>query len=158
MTFTLTDASIDAAACRDALVQAAPGSAAGGIVTFEGVVRALNLGRAVVSLEYEAYAALAIPEGERIAGEARARFAVEGVLAVHRTGRLALGETAVWVGVAAAHRGAAFDACRFVIDEIKARVPIWKREHYADGPAAWVGLPDVDPLQTDPPRADPPAP
>ena len=145
MTFTLTDAPIDAAACRDALVRSAPGAAAGGIVTFEGVVRAESFGRTVRSLEYEAYAALALPEGERILAEARARFAVEGAAAVHRTGHLALGETAVWVGVAAAHRGAAFDACRTIIDELKARVPVWKREHYADGAAEWVGLPDTDP-------------
>lgn len=148
MTFALTDMSIDTAACRDALIRSAPLSAAGGIVTFEGVVRAESLGRPVQSLEYEAYAALALPEGERILAEAAERFAIESAAAVHRTGHLALGETAVWVGVAAAHRAAAFDACRTIIDELKARVPIWKREHYADGPAEWVGLPDANPPGT----------
>ena len=138
---TITTAPIDAAAWREALVQAVPALAAGGIVVFEGVVRDHSAGRPVVSLEYEAYPALAVREGERILAEARGRFAVEAAVAVHRTGHLALGETAVWVGVAAAHRGAAFDACRYVIDELKARVPIWKREHYADGPAEWVGVP-----------------
>ncbi len=141
MTFQITSVPIDPSTWRDALVQDAPALAAGGIVVFEGVVRDHSAGRPVLSLEYEAYTALAVREGERILAEARARFAIEEAVAVHRTGHLALGETAVWVGVAAAHRGAAFDACRFVIDELKARVPIWKREHYADGPAEWVGVP-----------------
>ena len=144
MTFLVASAPIDPAACRAALVASA-GVAAGGVVVFEGVVRDHNAGRPVVSLEYEAYGALAVREGERIAAETRRRFPVEAVLAVHRTGHLALGETAVWVGVAAAHRGAAFDACRYVIDEIKTRVPVWKREHYADGPAEWVGVPALNP-------------
>ena len=140
MTFEITPSEIRAAACCESLARAA-GHAAGGIVTFEGVVRDHSGGRPVLSLEYEAYPALAVREGERILAEARERFAVEAAAAVHRTGHLALGETAVWVGVAAAHRGAAFEACRYVIDELKARVPIWKREHYADGPAEWVGVP-----------------
>ena len=145
MSFTLSATHIDPAACRAALVAAAPPAAAGGIVTFEGVVRASTAGRAVVRLDYEAYAVLALAEGERVLAEARDRFGVESVHAVHRTGTLAPGETAVWVGVAAAHRDAAFAACRFVIDEVKARVPVWKREHYADGPAEWVGAPHPRP-------------
>ncbi|HLT48321.1 MAG TPA: molybdenum cofactor biosynthesis protein MoaE [Rubricoccaceae bacterium] len=133
--FRITDEPIDPAACRRALE--AP--AAGGFVAFEGWVRDHNEGRAVVALEYEAYATLAEQEGERILEEARQRFEVERVGAVHRTGRLAVGDLAVWVGASAAHRDAAFAACRYVIDELKRRVPIWKREHYADGSAAWVG-------------------
>ena len=145
MSFAVTATPVDPATCRAALVAAAPPNAAGGIVTVEGVVRDATAGRAVVRLDYEAYAVLALAEGERILAEARDRFGVESVHAVHRTGTLAPGETAVWVGVAAGHRDAAFAACRFVIDAVKARVPVWKREHYADGPAEWVGAPGSHP-------------
>ena len=112
---------------------------AGGYVSFEGRVRSRNEGREVRSLEYEAYGELAEKEGARVLAEARSRFAVLSVAAVHRVGHLRLGELAVWVGVTAEHRGAAFDACRYVIDELKKRVPIWKKEHYATGEAAWMG-------------------
>jgi molybdopterin synthase catalytic subunit len=111
---------------------------AGACVTFEGWVRQRNEGRAVNRLEYEAYAELAEREGERIVAEARARFPIIAALGVHRVGLLALGDLAVWVGVTAEHRGAAFDACRYLIDEIKARVPVWKKEHYAEGAAEWI--------------------
>ncbi|MDE2055464.1 MAG: molybdenum cofactor biosynthesis protein MoaE, partial [Xanthomonadaceae bacterium] len=70
--------------------------------------------------------------------EAARRFAVQRIACVHRVGDLALGEMAVWVGVSAGHRAEAFDACRYVIDEVKARVPIWKREHYVDGASGWL--------------------
>ena len=132
--FRITAEPIDPASCRRALEH----PSAGGFVAFEGWVRDHNEGKAVVSLEYEAYAALAEKEGERILEEARRRFAVEHVGVVHRTGHLAIGDLAVWVGASAAHRDAAFAACRYVIDELKRRVPIWKREHYADGTAEWV--------------------
>ena len=120
-----------------ALRQTLAADAAGAFVAFEGWVRDHNEGRAVALLEYEAYAALATSEGEAILAEARERFAVEAGRAVHRTGRLAIGDLAVWVGVSAAHRAPAFEACRYVIDEVKGRVPIWKREHYADGAVEW---------------------
>ena len=107
-------------------------------MTFEGWVRDHNEGEAVHALEYEAYPELAEKEGHRILIEARERFGVIGLAAVHRVGRLRIGELAVWVGVSAAHRGAAFDACRYVIDELKARVPIWKKEHYATGASGWI--------------------
>jgi molybdopterin synthase catalytic subunit len=132
--FRLTSESIDVAALRAALEHAA----AGACVVFEGTVRDHNGGRAVERLEYEAYPALAIREGEAVLREARARFPLLEAVCTHRTGALAIGDTAVWVGVASAHRGAAFDACRFIIDEIKHRVPIWKREFYADGTVEWV--------------------
>lgn len=132
--FEISPDPIAPAACRRALAA----DAAGAFVAFEGWVRDHNGGRAVALLEYEAYATLATSEGEAILAEAAERFEVEAVHAVHRTGRLAIGDLAVWVGVSAAHRGAAFDACRYVIDEVKARVPIWKREHYADGSVEWV--------------------
>lgn len=111
---------------------------AGACVTFEGWVRHRNEGQAVQSLEYEAYASLAEKEGERILTEARDKFSLVGAAGVHRTGHLQLGELAVWVGVTAEHRGAAFDACRYIIDEAKARLPVWKKEHYATGATAWI--------------------
>lgn len=111
---------------------------AGASATFEGRVRNHNEGRAVQSLEYEAYAELAEREGNRVLDEASEKFALLAVAAVHRTGHLQIGDIAVWVGVSAAHRGPAFDACRFIIDELKARVPIWKKEHYAEGDTAWI--------------------
>ena len=110
----------------------------GGFSSFEGWVRDHNDGRAVDRLEYETYAELAVKEGERIVKEAIERFAVRRAACVHRVGALGLGELAVWVGVASAHRGEAFAACRYIIDEVKHRVPIWKKEHYADGDSGWV--------------------
>lgn len=113
-------------------------SHAGACVTFEGWVRDHNDGRSVRALDYEAYAELAEKEGARIIAEAKAKFEVRAIHCVHRVGSLAIGDLAVWVGVSAAHRGAAFDACRYVIDEAKARVPIWKKEHYASGASEWI--------------------
>ncbi|MCD9033287.1 molybdenum cofactor biosynthesis protein MoaE [Luteimonas sp. Y-2-2-4F] len=112
--------------------------AAGACATFEGWVRDHHDGRAVRGLRYEAYAALAEAEGERIVAAALARFDLKAALCVHRVGDLAVGDLAVWVGVASAHRGAAFEACRAIIDEIKRDVPIWKRERYAEGDAGWL--------------------
>lgn len=111
---------------------------AGAMVEFVGRVRNHNEGQPVQSLEYEAYAPLAEKEGQRILAEARERFPVLAAAAVHRIGHLPLGEIAIWVGVAAAHRGAAFDACRYIVDEAKARLPIWKKEHYTSGQTAWI--------------------
>jgi molybdopterin synthase catalytic subunit len=112
--------------------------ACGGYASFEGWVRNLSEGKQVLRLEYEAYEPLAIKEGERIVTEALEQFGVRRIACVHRTGDLAVGELAVWVGVAAAHRDEAFAACRYVIDEVKHRVPIWKKEHYSDGDSGWV--------------------
>ena len=109
----------------------------GGFVAFEGWVRNYNDGKAVLHLEYEAYEELAILEGQRILAEARDQFPIKHVRVVHRVGLLQLKEVAVWVGVAAVHRDEAFKACRYVIDEIKARVPIWKKEFFADGTSTW---------------------
>ncbi|MCQ9155707.1 molybdenum cofactor biosynthesis protein MoaE [Acidomonas methanolica] len=113
-------------------------SSAGGYCSFEGWVRETNDGRAVSGLDYVSYLPLAQSEGERILAEAHARFAVSAVAAMHRTGYLAIGDLAVWIGVSAPHRDAAFRACRFIIDEIKKRLPVWKKEHYLDGEAEWV--------------------
>jgi molybdopterin synthase catalytic subunit len=111
---------------------------AGGFVSFEGKVRNHNDGQAVLRLEYEAFAELAVKEGQKIIDEALQRFAITGVSCVHRVGLLEIGDIAVWVGASAAHRAAAFEACRYVIDEVKQRVPIWKKEHYASGDSGWV--------------------
>jgi molybdopterin synthase catalytic subunit len=122
----------------DALRRELESAGAGAVVCFEGRVRDHNDGRAVDGLTYQAYVELAKAEGACIVAEARARFSVERIVCVHRVGDLALGEVAVWTGVSAGHRGAAFDACRYVIDEVKARVPIWKREHYVEGAPEWL--------------------
>ena len=132
--FKISATAIDSAALQRALAD----SRAGACVTFEGWVRNRNEGQPVQSLEYEAYALLAQTEGERILAEARARFALLSATGVHRVGHLQLGDLAVWVGVTAEHRGAAFDACRYIIDEAKARLPIWKKEHYVSGATAWI--------------------
>jgi molybdopterin synthase catalytic subunit len=132
--FAISDQPIDIASLREALLD----HRAGGFASFEGWVRDRNDGRAVTGLHYEAYVALAETEGERILDEALTRFEITDARCAHRVGELALGELAVWVGVAAAHRDAAFVACRWIIDEVKSRVPIWKHERYADGEAGWI--------------------
>jgi molybdopterin synthase catalytic subunit len=112
--------------------------ACGGYAAFEGWVRDNNEGERVRGLEYEAFEALGVREGERILAEALARFGVAHAACVHRIGTLAIGELAVWVGVSAAHRDEAFRACRYIIDEVKHRLPIWKKEHYLNGDSGWV--------------------
>jgi molybdopterin synthase catalytic subunit len=111
---------------------------AGGYVAFEGWIRNENEGLAVLRLEYEVYAPLAIKEGAKIIAEAEAKFPIIKAECVHREGLLALGECAVWVGVSSAHRGEAFAACRYIIDEVKVRLPIWKKEYYVNGDSGWV--------------------
>ncbi len=132
--FTLSPEPLDPEALRRRLAH----PQAGAFATFEGRVRNHNDDRPVVMLEYEAFAALAEKEGGRILTEAREKFAVLGAVCAHRTGRLQVGDLAVWIGVMAAHRAAAFEACRYIIDEAKARVPIWKKEHYAGGTSTWI--------------------
>lgn len=109
----------------------------GAVVVFEGVVRNHARGRPVRYLEYDAYEAMAARQLELIEGRALKEFAVREIGIVHRLGHLDPGECSVAIVVNAAHRGAAFDACRFVIDEIKKKVPIWKKEVYADG-EVWI--------------------
>lgn len=139
--FRIEESAIDAAALARALEQ----TSAGACVTFEGRVRDSNVGRSVARLDYQAYASLAQAEGERILAEAREKFPILDARCVHRVGALAIGDLAVWVGVTAAHRDGAFAACRYVIDEVKKRVPIWKNEHYADGESGWLH-PDDTPV------------
>lgn len=122
------------------LAVAHPG--AGAIATFLGVVRETSEGRAVTLLEYEAYGSMAEAELERILAELARRFPGVRVAATHRVGALQVGDLAVVCAASAPHRGEAFDACRALIDEIKGRLPIWKREHGPDGPY-WVGWEDA---------------
>ncbi len=112
---------------------------AGAVVTFDGLVRNHNAGEAVEKLEYQAYPALAIATGQRILEEEAARHGLLAVRAAHRTGVLAIGEAAVWVGVSSAHRGPGFDGARAIMERLKYELPIWKKETYADGRSEWVG-------------------
>ena len=134
MSFKITSREIDPVELKRSLAA----DSAGACVTFEGWVRDHNDGAAVLALEYEAHVGVAEQEGAKILAEALARFAVTAARCEHRVGKLAIGDCAVWVGVTSAHRGAAFDACRYIIDETKQRVPIWKKEHYRDGQSGWV--------------------
>jgi sulfur-carrier protein adenylyltransferase/sulfurtransferase len=134
MTFRFSAAPLEESSLRAGLDD----PACGGYAVFEGWVRDHNDGRRVRRLEYEAFEPLAIREGERIIAEAIARFGVEHAACVHRIGALGIGEKAVWVGVTARHRDEAFRACRYIIDEVKHRVPIWKKEHYESGDSGWV--------------------
>jgi molybdopterin synthase catalytic subunit len=109
----------------------------GALCLFLGVVRNQNGGRSVTHLEYEAYESMALTVMEEIDAEARRRWPVTDLRLVHRLGRLEIGEASVAVAAAAPHRAEAFAACRFAIDTLKTRAPIWKKEFYADG-AVWI--------------------
>lgn len=117
------------------LIDSVRGAADGAVALFLGTVRDHNDGKRVRFLEYQAYPEMAEREMSRLIDEACARFEVHAVALVHRTGRLEIGETSVAVAVSAAHRGAAMDACRFLIDSLKQTVPIWKREFFEGGDA-----------------------
>lgn len=132
--FSLSDTPFDVATLRANLLD----DRVGAYASFEGWVRNHNEGRPVTGLRYDAYVALAESEGGRILEKTRALHDILDAHCVHRIGDLAIGELAVWVGVTAAHRDAAFAACRFIIDEVKLHVPIWKHEHYAEGDAGWL--------------------
>jgi molybdopterin synthase catalytic subunit len=118
----------------------APARGDGAVCTFAGVVRDENDGRAVLHLEYEAFEEMALPLMEEIAAEARRRWPITAISIVHRLGRLEVGEPSVAVAVYSPHRAEAFEACRYAIDTLKATVPIWKKEFYADG-AVWLDGP-----------------
>lgn len=130
----ITDEAIRPDELREKLID----PSAGAYCAFEGWIRNRNEGNDVTRLEYEVYAPLAIKEGERIIAEAKARFAGISAHCVHRAGMLEIGECAVWVGVSSEHRDEAFQACRYIIDEVKHRLPIWKKEYYASGDSGWV--------------------
>jgi molybdopterin synthase catalytic subunit len=131
---TIADNTIDI----DELRRQMANPAAGGLCVFEGWIRNENEGRSVQRLEYEVYEPLAISEGEKVLAEAMQLYPHLEAICVHRSGLLEIGDCAVWVGVAAAHRDEAFKACRHIIDQIKVRLPIWKKEHYVDGDSGWV--------------------
>src|SRR3954463_4678130 len=132
--FRFSHTPIDTVALREELAN--PES--GGYTSFEGWVRNHNEGHQVSRLEYEAFEPLAVKEGERIVAEAIKKFGIERAACVHRLGSLGIGDMAVWVGASARHRDEAFRACRYIIDEVKHRVPIWKKEHYENGDSGWV--------------------
>ncbi len=113
-------------------------SSAGALLVFDGRVRDHNEGKAVGSLEYQAWEALCIKEADKIISEAKQKFHVLEIRCVHRVGHLEIGDCAVWLGVLSGHRGDGFAACRYVIDEVKHRLPIWKREHYLNESSEWV--------------------
>ena len=108
----------------------------GAVVVFDGVVRNHSRGRRTLYLDYEAYEEMALNQMRALAADAKQRFAVREVALVHRLGRLQVGESSVWIGVASAHRAAAFEACRWIIDTLKQTIPIWKKEFFEDG-AVW---------------------
>ena len=134
MKFSVSDTPIDVAAARQAVTD----NHCGALVVFEGWIRDHNEGQEVERLEYEVYRPVAIKEGAKIIDEALDRFEVTHAMCIHREGLLELGDCAVIVCVSSAHRGAAFDACRYIIDQTKTRLPIWKKEHYVTGVSEWV--------------------
>lgn len=134
MRVAIVERVIDAAALLNQVASDTNGAA----VLFVGTVRDVNGGRPVTALDYRAYSSMAETELSAIAMEAEARWTPATIVCEHRVGSLALGDVSVAIVAAHPHRGAAFDACRYVIEELKKRVPIWKREHYADGELSWV--------------------
>ena len=110
----------------------------GAFVSFEGRVRNHNNDSSVDSLTYYGYEDLAINQGRAIIEEAKERFDIIGAVAIHRIGALDIGDVAIWVGVASAHRYPAFDACRWILDTIKADIPVWKQEYYDDDSSKWL--------------------
>ena len=118
------------------LVDALKAGEDGAVTVFDGIVRNNTRGRQTLYLDYSAYDAMALEQMRKLAAEAISRYAVRDVLMVHRLGRLQVGETSILIAVASAHRGAAFDACRWLIDTLKQQVPIWKQEVFVDG-AVW---------------------
>jgi MoaE-MoaD fusion protein len=136
---------IDTTSILKAIKRAEDGAAA----VFEGIVRNHTRGRRTLYLEYEAYEEMALKQMEELAGRALSEFKIRDVAIVHRMGRLEIGETSVVIVVASAHRAAAFDACRWLIDTLKRSVPVWKKEHFEDG-AVWA---DGEPFPADIPTA-----
>jgi len=132
--FQVTSEVIDLSAFRKNLQD----KTCGAYVQFDGWVRDHNEGQQVLRLEYEVYEPLAIKEGDKIIAEAIERFGVRQASAIHRNGLMELSDVAVVVGVSSPHRDEAFDACRYIIDQAKVRLPIWKKEHYASGKTEWV--------------------
>jgi molybdopterin converting factor subunit 1 len=135
---------------RDAILSGLKCGEDGAILTFDGVVRNHTRGRKTLYLDYESYEDMALELMQSLAARAVEQFQVRDVAIVHRLGRLKIGETSVLIAVASAHRGAAFEACRWLIDTLKRKVPIWKKEYFEDG-AVWA---DGEPFPDEIPRAN----
>ena len=142
----ITRDAIDTNGIVDSLKRGEDGAA----LFFEGIVRNQTRGRKTIYLEYEAYEEMALQQMESLALQALEKFQIRDLAIVHRLGRLEIGETSVLIAVASAHRAAAFDACRWLIDTLKRTVPIWKKEHFEDG-AVWA---DGEPFPPEIPRAN----
>ena len=132
--FALLDEAIDDQRLKDFLQD----EQCGALATFEGWVRNHNNDSRVTSLTYYGYEKLAINQGKRIIEEAKRLFDIENAVAIHRIGALEIGDIAVWVGVSSKHRYPAFDACKWILDTIKADIPVWKQEFYQDEPSKWL--------------------
>ena len=132
--FALLDIAID----EDRLKSTLDNDSCGAFVCFEGRVRNHNNAASVDSLTYYGYEDLAINQGRTIIEEAKKRFEITRAVAIHRIGALEIGDVAVWVGVVSAHRYPAFDACRWILDTIKADIPVWKQEYYEDDSSKWL--------------------
>lgn len=132
--FALLDEAIDAERLKDFLQD----EQCGALATFEGWVRNHNNDSRVTSLTYYGYEKLAINQGKRIIEEAKRLFDIENAVAIHRIGALEIGDMAVWVGVSSKHRYPAFDTCKWILDTIKADIPVWKQEFYQDEPSKWL--------------------
>lgn len=132
--FALLDEAIDDQRLKDFLQD----EQCGALATFEGWVRNHNNDSRVTSLTYYGYEKLAINQGKRIIEEAKRLFDIENAVAIHRIGALEIGDMAVWVGVSSKHRYPAFDACKWILDTIKADIPVWKQEFYQDEPSEWL--------------------
>ena len=141
---------VDAAITADAIVAGMKAGADGAVCVFDGIVRDNTRGRRALYLDYEAYRAMALEQMRGLAIQAVERFGVRDVAMVHRLGRLMVGETSVLIVVASAHRAAAFEACRWLIDSLKKTVPIWKRETFADGTVWAAGEPFPEELAVHP--------
>lgn len=132
--FSISDTSIDITLLRKKFVN----SSVGAFVSFEGWVRNINDGKEVILLEYEVYEALAEKEAEKIISEAKLKYEILEAVGVHRSGKLNVGDLAIWIGVTAKHRDQAYNASRYIVDEIKTRLPIWKKEHYKNENSEWI--------------------
>lgn len=132
--FALLDIAIDERRLRDML----DNDSCGAFVSFEGRVRNHNNASSVERLNYYGYEALAINQGQQIIEAAKQKFDITHAIAIHRIGALDIGDIAVWIGVSSAHRYPAFDACRWILDTVKADIPVWKQEYYENEPSKWL--------------------
>lgn len=132
--FALLDSVIDERLLKSHLIN----HSCGALVSFEGWVRNHNNQKTVEKLTYYGYEQLALNQGKVLIQKTKELFAIEQAIAIHRIGDLKIGDMAVWIGVTSAHRASAFDACRWLLDEIKAHIPVWKQEFYPDSEPLWL--------------------